>query len=102
MLFVTIVEKYRSDAEDWLSRAVRSPVGSWDRERLLTAAKLNRVLADRIERRCLAADELKLNGSFGHFPQLRDVRQRASAERAERPVTTRCDQRRSAGSDSSS
>ncbi len=52
MVLIDITDKYRSDAQSWLGRAAQMPVGSWDRERLMTAAKLNHALAELIDRRC--------------------------------------------------
>ena len=51
MLLVDITERYRADAQVWLSRAALMPDGSWDRERLTTAAKLNYAIAELIDQR---------------------------------------------------
>jgi hypothetical protein len=51
MLPAIITDKYLADAQTWLSRAALMPVNSWDRERLMTAAKLNFALASLMERR---------------------------------------------------
>lgn len=50
MLFVSFAERWRSDAEEWLDRAALASAGSWEREQLVSAAKLNRALADLIDR----------------------------------------------------
>lgn len=65
MLLTTIADKYRADAERWLSRAALLPVDSWHRERLTAAAKLNNALADLIERRrCGSAQSRPLSPSI--------------------------------------
>lgn len=44
-------DKYRADAETWLSRAALMPANSWERERLTAAAMLNYALVSLVERR---------------------------------------------------
>lgn len=51
MLFLEDTERHRANAEDWVGRAGLVPADSWDRERLLTAARLSYACADLIERR---------------------------------------------------
>ncbi len=51
MLFPKAPERHRADAEEWLGRAARVALHTWDKERLLTAARLSYALADLIERR---------------------------------------------------
>ena len=49
MLFATSTEEIRCLAQTWLDRAAHMPRGSWDRERLITAARLNQAFANLIE-----------------------------------------------------
>src|SRR5690606_29052099 len=102
MLFVTSAEKYRSEAEGWLSRAARYPEDCWDRERLIVAARLNRALADRIERSRRPAGERQLSCSFDRPARLREALQPTSVEKAGLPAVTRRGRPRNAGNASSS
>jgi len=49
MPLVTMTDELRCLAQTWLDRAAHMPRGSWDRERLITAARLNQALASLIE-----------------------------------------------------
>lgn len=102
MLIVTITDKFRADADEWLGRAAQMPVGSWDRERLTTAAKLNYAFAKLLDRRDGRSDPLNLdNSALVPFRRLREHR-RAFPEKAGHRAKTTCDQSRSAGTASSS
>lgn len=104
-MFVTLAEKFRSDAEEWLNRATLAPVGSWERERLIWAAKLNRALAKKIDHvgqsagcqspfSYLSTRRARLRTGMGKI-------RRDAAETSKPPLEAQGDRRhRTAGSDS--
>src|SRR5690606_22295320 len=102
MLFVTPAEDIRMHAQSWLARAAGMPPESWDRERLITAAKLNEALARRIEWQRSRAKEGQLSCRAAAPDQNGRIRPPASCQTSEPHAATRHDPPRSAGSATSS
>lgn len=104
MLFVTTTtEKYRLAAESSLRRAALMPIDSWERQRLITAAKLNNALASRIDGHAKRAELVSvLSCRPAAPPRSQEVFRRACLQKVGLPVATRYVQHHNVGSAPSS